>query len=439
MKTIISTLCLLLSLNIIAQEIPDGTYSGSLSLGFSKLKLRINIDPKGSTLDSPDQGAFGIALDTDYLSADSVAFSCKALQAKYNATVKGDTLEGKFSQRGIGFKLNLIKQTEGIQRPQNPKPPFPYESIDTVFANPRAGITLAGTLVTPHGATKEKPVPAVVFVSGSGAQNRDEELFDHKPFYVIADYLARNGIASLRYDDRGYAKSGGDLASATTADFADDALAAVEFLKSCEGIGNVGIIGHSEGGTIAFMVAAEHKIPFIVSLAGAIIPCKEILLEQNRRSLAKARMNDTQISETLRLLDAAFDNMAAGKTVDIKALATELSIDLPAQIIDMLAKNTSKQTPWFNYFVGLRPLDYIAKVNSQILALGGDRDTQVSASANLDALKKAKGDAVTRIYPGLNHLFQHCRTGEVAEYGEITETISPEVLTDIVDFINSNR
>ncbi len=439
MKKIISTLCFFLSLNIIAQETPHGTYSGSLNLGFSKLKLRININPEGSSLDSPDQGACGIALDTDYLSADSVAFSCKSLQAKYCAIVKGDTLEGKFSQRGLGFKLNLIKQTEGIQRPQTPKPPFPYESIDTVFSNPRAGITLAGTLVIPNGATKKKPVPAVVFVSGSGAQNRDEELFDHKPFYVIADYLARNGIASLRYDDRGYAQSGGDLASATTADFADDALAAVEFLRSCEGIGKVGIIGHSEGGTIAFMVAAEHRIPYIVSLAGAIIPCKEILLEQNRRSLAKARMTDARISETLRLLDAAFDNMASGKTVDIKTLATDLNIDLPEQVIDMLAKNTSKQTPWFNYFVGLRPLDYITKVNSSILALGGDRDTQVSASTNLEALKKVKNDAVTRIYPGLNHMFQHCQTGEVAEYSEISETISPEVLTDIVDFINANK
>lgn len=437
MKKIAVLLFTTISLGLAAQQVPQGTYSGVLKAGVAKMKLRINFEADGCSLDSPDQGVTGISLETDYLGADSVALSCKTIGAKYNAKVNGDTLSGKFTQRGFSFPLTLIKQEKGLGRPQTPQAPYPYTSIDTVFSNTKANVTLAGTVVIPKCASKEKPVPAIVFVSGSGAQNRDEELFDHKPFLVIADYLGRHGIASLRYDDRGFGNSGGDL-SGTTADFADDALAAVKFLENFDAISKVGILGHSEGGTIAFIVGSQYKLPYIVSLAGAIIPGKEIILEQNRRALAKAQLSEAQTTETLRLLDAAFDEMAKGKTPDIDDLATKLEIKLPKALISNIALNTRATSPWFSYFLGLVPLDYVAKTTCPILAIGGERDTQVNAIVNLEALKKARPNAETKIYPSLNHLFQHCTTGETNEYGEIEETISPEVLEDIVEFITKS-
>ena len=435
MKKLAVILFTSICLGLTAQEMPQGTYSGVLRAGLAKMRLRLNIGADGCSLDSPDQGATGLPLETDYLGADSIAVSSKALGAKYNATINGDTLKGKFSQRGLSFPLTLIKQEQAICRPQTPQAPYPYTSTDTVFSNQKAGITLAGTVVIPQGASKDTPVPAIVFVSGSGAQNRDEELFEHKPFLVIADYLARHGIASLRYDDRGFGQSGGDLTTGTTADFAEDALAAVKFLENFDAISKVGILGHSEGGTIAFMAASQYNLPYIVSLAGAIIPCKDILLEQNRQALAKAHLGVAQTNETLRLLDAAFDEMAKGNKPEINALATKLNINLPQALIANLAQNTKSTSPWFCYFLGLRPLDYVAKTTCPVFAIGGERDTQVNAAKNLEALKNARPDAETKIYPSLNHLFQHCTTGETNEYGEIEETISPEVLDDITVFI----
>ncbi len=418
-----------------AGTIPSGTYSGALKLGFNKLKLRLNISPDRCTLDSPDQGANGIALDTDYISADSISVSSKTLGASYNATLHGDTLKGVFIQRTFKFKLDMVRQTTPINRPQTPAPPYPYTVIDTVFTNTKAGIRLAGTVVIPNGANRHHPVPAVVFVSGSGAQNRDEELFDHKPFLVIADYLARQGIASLRYDDRGFAASEGNLTTATTADLADDARAAVKFLSTFDAIGKVGIIGHSEGGTIAMIVASSSDLPFFISLAGAVQPCKDIILAQNRRALAKAGLDETQTRHTLQLLDTVFTDMASGRPTDIREVAGKLNINLPEPLIANLAKSASKQSAWFTYFISLDPAQYLSKVKCPILGLGGDKDTQVDAVTNLALLRQICPQADIKIYKDLNHLFQHCRTGEITEYGEIDETISPEVLDDILAFI----
>lgn len=276
------------SSSLSAELFPEGSYRGKIAVGPSRLTLQFNILQNADgvaecTLDSPNQGAKGIGMTVDFISEDSLALSCASIGADFRGSFTDGGLEGVFSQSGYKFPLKMRKRALKIaRRPQTPKPPYPYTSIDTTFENSEAGITLAGTIVLPQGVTRKSRVPAVVFVSGSGLQNRDEELFGHKPFLVIADYLARNGIASLRYDDRGFAKSGGDASEATTADFASDAAAAIKFLSGIDGIGKVGIIGHSEGGTIALMLAAERKPRFVVSLAGAILPLKDVMLEQNR-------------------------------------------------------------------------------------------------------------------------------------------------------------
>ncbi len=278
------------SSSLSAELFPEGSYRGKIAVGPSRLTLQFNISQNADgvaecTLDSPNQGAKGIGMTVDFISEDSVALSCASIGADFRGRFTDGGLEGELSQSGYKFPLKMRKRALKIaRRPQTPKPPYPYTSIDTTFENSEAGITLAGTIVLPEGATRKSRVPAVVFVSGSGLQNRDEELFGHKPFLVIADYLARNGIASLRYDDRGFAKSGGDASEATTADFASDAAAAIKFLSGIDGIGKVGIIGHSEGGTIALMLAAERKPRFVVSLAGAILPLKDVMLAQNRAS-----------------------------------------------------------------------------------------------------------------------------------------------------------
>ncbi len=431
-----------------AEVFPEGSYRGKIAVGPSRLTLQFNISQNADgvaecTLDSPNQGAKGIGMTVDFISEDSVALSCASIGADFRGRFTDGGLEGELSQSGYKFPLKMRKRALKIaRRPQTPKPPYPYTSIDTTFENSEAGITLAGTIVLPQGVTRKSRVPAVVFVSGSGLQNRDEELFGHKPFLVIADYLARNGIASLRYDDRGFAKSGGDASEATTADFASDAAAAIKFLSGIDGIGKVGIIGHSEGGTIALMLAAERKPRFVVSLAGAILPLKDVMLAQNRASFEKSGFAPEVVDKAVVLIDAVFSEQAsrylAGNNEPFKAsdIAVLKGLDVPAQILEMLDANMKQLfTPWLSYSLTVDARKYAAKAKCPVLAINGEKDTQVDARTNLAAIREAQPKAVVKSYPELNHLFQHCKTGAISEYGDIEETISPEVLSDIVEFI----
>ena len=280
MKKLFLTLVLaFIGMTAFAQNI-SGTWNGELVAGIQKIPLVLNLTAEGKcTLDSPQQGAKGIPANVDFLSADSLKVSVNSLNASYAAHLENGELKGVFTQNGFKLPLNL-KPGEPAKaiRPQTPQLPYPYETEEVTFTNDKAGATLAGTLTVPADAKC-----VLLMVTGSGAQNRDEEVFEHKPFAVIADRLARAGIATLRYDDRATGKSvGGMDANVTTKDFADDALAGIEWLRHSGRFKKVGILGHSEGGSIAFMLGAQKKVDFIVSLAGPAVTGDSILLAQNK-------------------------------------------------------------------------------------------------------------------------------------------------------------
>ena len=390
-----------------------GSWSGKLKVGAMSLTLVLHLEQADgyvkASLDSPDQGAKGISAYKEYLSDDSVAIKVESIGATYRAKLKDGKLDGTFSQSGMTFPLELTIGVTEVKRPQEPKAPYPYETEEVTFKNEKDGATLAGTLTWPVGYdknAKKKPM-VLLFVSGSGQQNRDEELMNHKPFLVIADYLARNGIATLRYDDRATGKStGGDVKNATSEDFARDADAGLNFLRNKKAFSKVGILGHSEGGTIAFMLGSQKKVDFIVSLAGPSIKGDTLLAAQSNRILS-------------------LSGQPANMTVE-KYRQTA----------------TSAKMPWLDWFTNYDPLDNIQKTRCPVFALNGDRDCQVISSLCLPALKEILPSSKKHLikeYKGLNHLFQHCTTGLPDEYGQIEETISPEVLSDIAGWIKQQN
>ena len=391
-----------------------GSWSGKLKVGATSLTLVLHLEEADgyvkASLDSPDQGAKGISAYKEYLSDDSVAVKVESIGATYRAKLKDGKLDGTFSQMGMKIPLVLTKGVPEVKRPQEPKQPYPYDTEEVTFKNEADGATLSGTLTWPVGydknLKKKKPV-VLLFVSGSGQQNRDEELMNHKPFMVIADYLARNGIATLRYDDRATGKSvGGDVKNATSEDFARDAAAGIEFLRSKKTFSKVGILGHSEGGTIAFMLGGQQKVDFIVSLAGPTVKGDTLLAAQSNRILS-------------------LSGMPANMTVE-KYRQTATSVKIP----------------WLDWFNDYDPSDNIRKTRCPVFALNGDRDCQVISSLCLPALKvllPSSKKHLIKEYPELNHLFQHCTTGLPDEYGQIEETISLEVLSDIAGWIKQQN
>jgi alpha/beta superfamily hydrolase len=339
-----------------------------------------------------------------------------------------------------------------VNRPQEPRSPFPYTTEDVYFTNSEFIITLAGTLTMPEG---DGPFPAVIMITGSGAQNRNEELMGHKPFWVIADYLTRNGIAVLRYDDRGVGKSQGNYAAATSADLATDAEAAFKYLKTNSRIDPkaIGLIGHSEGGLIAPIVASSNsQIAFIVSLAGPGVTGEQIILRQGTDISSASGIDKKKINENLSTNKKLFevikkeqDNKKAVEEMTSlyreilrKQKASPEETDLALKAIT--ASFNAETIPWFRYFLSTNPGDFWKKVKCPVLALNGEKDMQVAADENLPAIEKAlksggNNNIKTIKLEGLNHLFQHCKTGLRAEYGEIEETFSSEALKIIVDWI----
>ena len=387
-----------------------GSWSGKLKAGVASLTLVLHLEQADGyvtvTLDSPDQGVKGISAIKEYLSDDSLAIKTEQPNATYQARLKDGKLDGTFKQMGFSFPLVLERGVPEVKRPQMPKPPYPYETEEVTFKNEADGATLAGTLTYPVGydkQSKKKPL-VLLFVSGSGQQNRDEELMNHKPFLVIADYLARQGIATLRYDDRATGQSvGGDVKNGTSEDFARDAAAGLDYLRSRKAFSKVGILGHSEGGLIAFMLGAQKKTDFIVSLAGPGVKGDTLLVEQNNRILSLAGQPANMTIEKLRQ-----------------------------------SNESVMQAPWMRFFLDYDPSDNIRKTRCPVFALNGDRDCQVIASQNLTNIRQLLPTSQKNLikeYPSLNHLFQHCTTGLPTEYGEIEETISEEVLKDIAQWL----
>ena len=407
MKKIILSFCLLLSwAGAFAQKPIEGDWMGKLNLGPQSLTiiLHVNCNAQGEVeciLDSPDQGAKGIAVETDYCSSDSISVSLASLALSFQGKLKGDEIVGTFTQ-GQSFPLILKRGEEKLNRPQNPVAPYPYKTEEVAFKNVADGATLVGTLSYPVGYKKGK-TPVVLMVTGSGQENRDEEIFDHKPFLVIADYLARHGVATLRYDDRGFGKStGGDVEHATTLDFMRDAASGVDFLRTSKQFGKVGILGHSEGGSIAFMLGAKGKVDFIISMAGIGVKGDTALTAQ------------------------------ANKILELTGQSMRFSTH------QYRMNAIIERSPWLNFFIDYDPSGDISKTLCPVMAINGSRDVQVIPSLNLMGIKahlKPNSKNIIKEYPSLNHLFQHCKTGNVLEYRMIEETISPEVLEDIVRFI----
>ncbi len=425
-------------------QTPQGAWRGSLNVGHASLPLVFNFSTGADgqslcTLDSPDQGVKGIEAKVAHCSADSVAVDCPMLGAAFRGHVTPKTIEGIFSQRGYSLPLTLTPEEPlEVRRPQTPRPPFPYTVIDTTFTAPD-GAVLSGTLTLP-ALTPGQKVPAVVMVSGSGAQNRDEELFEHRPFAVIADYLARHGVASLRYDGRGTARSGGDFAKATTYTLEDDAAAAIALLRSLPAVDKAGVLGHSEGGTIAFMLGAEGKADFIVSLGGMAVSGKETLMQQNARALRSVPMTDEERAASMRLVEMLLDTLGSqwreGKTetIDMDAIARENSLTVPAAVLASLRSSSSMRTPWFDAFAALDPRPCVKAMRCPALAINGSLDTQVDP-ANLEEIKRLNPKAKTLLMPGLNHLLQPAVTGDSSEYAQIRQTIDPAALSAILSFI----
>jgi uncharacterized protein len=446
--------------DVINKNILPGSWLGKISTNGIDLRLVFNLklndkDSLIATADSPDQGAKNIPLGRVILEDKKLTIKAPILMGEYNGSITGDsTIDGTWTQRGVTFTLNLkkLKTAFTVNRPQEPKPPFPYTAEDVSFTNDKFNIKLAGTLTIPSGAG---PFKAVIMITGSGAQNRNEELMGHKPFLVIADYLSRHGIAVLRYDDRGVGGSQGNYSEATSADLATDAEAAFNFLKNNPKINQkeIGLMGHSEGGLIAPIVTCTHPdIGFIVSLAGPGVPGQQIIIRQSQdigRLSGEQENLIKENTETNKKLFAILRKEKDNRKAEIKILS------LYREILEK--KNTSKEDTekavnrlkitfgantytWLRYFITTDPSIFWKKVKCPVLALNGEKDLQVSAKENLPAIEKALkssgNESIKTVeLADLNHLFQHCKTGLPAEYGTIEETFSPEALKIIADWI----
>lgn len=401
-------LSILLSWTASAQNAFIGIWNGKIDLGQTSLSLVFTIseDSEGKlscSMDSPDQGAKGIVAEAVVKNDIVLDVNVPSIGANFNGILYGNSIFGKFSQFGNEFALTLNKGAEKLLRPQTPKPPFPYSEEEVVFENKKAGAHLAGTLTIPDNFTADTPI--VIMISGSGLEDRNEEIFEHKPFWVIADYLARKGIASLRYDDRTFGKStGGDVENATTLDFLEDARSGIEYIKSRGYANHIGALGHSEGANIAFMLGASKDVDFVISLAGVGVSCDEALA--------------AQVNKTLEL-----------QGVDQRITAKEYRDQVLAQ-----------GSSWLKWFINYNPVPDISACACPVFAINGDKDIQVISSLNLTSISEnlPKSDQnFVKEYPSLNHLFQHCRTGAVTEYRTIEETISFEVLEDLASWLNN--
>ena len=439
----------------------EGSWAGTLKISSAQLRIVFNVskDSLGNlkaNLDSPDQGAYGIVVDDVVVKGDSIKFIIEVVKGFYAGKLYPDSLKisGIWSQGGMTFPLDLRKteKVEKPKRPQEPKEPYPYKSEEVKFVNAEAGDTLAGTLTLPN---QGGPFTAVILVSGSGPQDRNEELLGHKPFLVLSDYLTRKGVAVLRYDDRGIGESTGDFRSATSEDFADDVLSAVEFLKLRNDINKIGIAGHSEGGIIAPMAAVKSDdVDFIVLMAGTGVRGDSILMLQTKLIMRASGSDDATISRDLEIYRQIYSILVSDtdeETIkrDLSAILDEsykylteeekAEVGTKDQMIEMQLKVLL--SPWFRYFVKYDPYPTLKEVKCPVLAINGEKDLQVPPKENLSAIENALKEGGNEIYkiiemPGLNHLFQTSKTGAPIEYGNIEETFSEDAMKIIADWIS---
>jgi uncharacterized protein len=428
----------------------DGDWMGTLDAGGAKLRLVFHIfntaEGLKATMDSLDQGAKGIPMTSVSRDATSLVMELKPIDGKFAGKISADkaTIEGNWTQKGQSLPLLLTRTKDAAmevpKRPQNPVRPLPYREEEVSYLNKEQGDTLAGTLTIPQGAG---PFTAVLLITGSGPQDRDETLLGHKPFLVLSDWLTRKGIEVLRVDDRGVGKSTGVFGAATTADFATDVEVGVTFLKTRPEVNarKIGLIGHSEGGVIAPMVAARNpNVAFIVMMAGTGVPGDQILVEQKKlieeaggMMKADAEKQAAEEEAVLTLVVKEKDNPDLAKDLKKKLEGTVAEPELGAQVKVLTS-------PWFRYFLAYDPAPALREVKCPVLALNGENDLQVPPAQNLPVIRKALQEGGNTNFevvelPGLNHLFQTSKTGSPAEYARIEETMSPVAMAKISDWI----
>lgn len=447
----------------------SGIWEGDLDAGIQKLRLIFTIaqDEAGKTtltMQSPQQSAAHIPADTVFTEGSgTIGMEMKKFKISFKGTLVNDsTISGNFVQ-GVAMPLQLKKVkkatvVEKAKRPQTPKPPFPYKSLDVSFHNNDNSLTFGGTLTVPDTSAGSK-YPAVILISGSGPQDRNETIFGHKPFAVIADHLTKKGFAVLRVDDRGVGKSTGNHALATSADFANDTEAAVDYLKTRQFIhkGKIGLIGHSEGAMIAPLVASGRKdISYIVLLAGPGIPCIDLLAEQNVAIFKSSGMDTAKAEAYGPLFKALVKNIInAADSAAAVAGGTKLleKWDMPDSLKTVFKISTKEEAavfakgiadaiynPWFRYFLRYDPVPVIKKLSCAVLALNGSKDLQVLPRSNLAGIENALKKSKTKNYevkeiPQVNHLFQTCNKCTLDEYATLEESFSPAVLDMITAWL----
>jgi hypothetical protein len=456
MKTILLTVaCIFCFSKLFSQEIV-GSWTGELAVSGTKLPLIFNVKQNGdklvTTLDSPMQGAKDLPTNLTSFVNNELIIDAKNYGMAYQGKLENDAINGTFTQGGVSIPLTLSRKKEGepmLNRPQTPKPPFDYLVEDVTFTNPTDKNTLTGTLTLPRS---KKPFKVVVMITGSGQQNRDEEIFGHKSFWVIADDFAKKGIGVLRVDDRGTGGSNGASMAMTTQNFAGDTNAAVEFLAQ-KGYTDIGLIGHSEGGIIAPMVASQNpKVKFIIAMAGPGVPTDELLMLQTNAIGKASGATEAELKSAAETNQKMYSLMKNYTGNDLKGEVKKLFIaeiqNLPkeqqpdAAEIDKIADEETQKVviPWFEYFLKINPDAYWSKLKIPVLAINGTKDLQVISKENLAGIKasleKAKNKKFEIVeFPNLNHLFQEAKTGAVEEYGQIEQTIAPQVLEKMSSWI----
>ena len=427
------------------------SWSGTINVGTQKLNIGFEIKSSSDgkytgAMDVPAQGAMNIPVEITKNNQDSLCITISALRATYGGRkVSTESIEGRFSQNGMNFPLQLKPGKVELNRPQTPEPPYPYATEEVVFMNESEGATLSGTLTYPinYLFVPKESVPVVLLVTGSGGQDRNDEIFGHKPFLVIADYLAKRGIASLRYDDRGVGKSTGPTQGTTTLNNLADAEAGIAYLRNLNRFGKVGVIGHSEGGTIAFMMGADKSVDFLVSLAGGATSGLEVIIGQNKATMQLQGIPPMVIEDYAKALDILYKDRLAGKQIAnqeqyVEDLCKNHSLSLPANYKANLVQCITAGGEWITWFLGYHPSEAIRKVTCPTMALNGTLDLQVLSKDNLPVIKANlphNDKHLIKEYDSLNHLFQHCTPVTALNYGGIEETISEEVLRDMADWI----
>jgi len=437
----------------------DGHWTGMLQ---GMLHLVINIDrtPAGTlkgTMDSPDQGAMGIPIDTLIVAGDSLRFDMTSIRGDYAGVLNaaGDHLNGRWRQAGmvLPFELQRVASVPLPRRPQEPARPFPYDTVAVSYDNPQAaGVRLAGTLTLPRGAG---PFPCALLITGSGPEDRDETVFGQRTFLVLADHLTRHGIAVLRVDDRGVGGSTGRFSTATSEDFASDALAGISYLETRKDIdgGKIGLIGHSEGGLIGPIVATRSPaVAFMVMMAGPGVPGDSILMLQTTALRRSMGMGEAATMRQAGMSRRMYARLRTGDSLGVVAIGREMVKaqleDLPEETRkamgdpDSLMSGSLRQlfTPWMRFFVTYDPRPTLQAVKCPVLAINGSRDLQVLPKENLDAIREALAaggnrNVVVKELPGLNHMFQTCTLCTMAEYAQLEETIAPAALDEMSQWI----